>query len=186
MTKKYNDRFKIKTGVKISLVLVAMILLTACMGSIPAAENTFLIKDYNISFTFPKDWSQVTKDTPYDLQCTNGDSYASIFTYYKIDLSEGQTPLDIYNLQKDDLFSKRENVKEVSGEEVIETDNKLIHSVLYSAENDGIKNYYYCNLIEFSEDAEVFAWVVFTAIPSYAVANMNTWKTITASAQQVE
>jgi len=174
-----------KRMITIVLVLV-MVMLTACTSDTPAsntkAEKVFKIEDYNISFSFPNNWKKEMDGAPYDLQCSNEESYACIFTYHKIDLSEGQTPLDIFNIQNDDIFSRRENVKKISEEKVDEFENKRIHSVLYSAENGGVKNYYYCNLIEFKEEADVFAWIIFTAVPSYSDAHIDEFKAITASA----
>ena len=172
-------------------ILLAIMLLLMGMqknnvGDVPAtnayAETVFFINDYNINFSFSNEWENVTTDTPFDLQCTNGQSYASVFAYYTIDLAEGETPYDIYEIQKDDIFSRREQVKKVSDEIVYEVNDKRIHSELYSAERDGVKNYYYVNLIELNEQEDLFCWVLFTAIPSYAKANIDEWKAIIASA----
>lgn len=149
------------------------------------SENTMIIEDYDVSFTFSNDWEKVIAEIPFDLQCTNGDAYASIFTYHKIDLTEEQTPADIFNIQNDDILSRRDNTIKVSEEEMYEFENKLIHSVLYSGEKDGRKNYYYFNLIEF-KDADVFAWVLFSASPSYSLNNIDEWNAIITSANWSE
>ncbi|MDD5111384.1 MAG: hypothetical protein PHG85_02455 [Candidatus Altiarchaeota archaeon] len=168
--------------------MILIILLSGCIneeGNTTPKENIFLIEDYDISFSFPKDWEKVTEDNPFDLQCTNSKSYASVFAYRKIDLGEGQTPLTLFESQNEDLFSKRGNVKVISEKKVSEFENKKIHSVLYSAEKEGVKNYYYCNLIEF-EDADVFAWLLFTAVPSESERYMGVWDAIAASANYTE
>lgn len=170
----------------ILLMVLTMVMITGCTSNLKKnEEKNFVIEDYNISFSFPEKWDKVT-DTQFDLQCTNGNSYASIFVFDKIDLAEGQTPLDVYYAQNDDIMSKRENVKIVSEEKVNDVENKQIRSIMYSGENEGLKNYYYSNLIEFEENDDVFAWILFTAMPSYVESNIEMYDSITASANIVE
>ncbi|MDF2541416.1 MAG: hypothetical protein K0S47_1134 [Herbinix sp.] len=163
-------------------IVLVITMLNACNRITSDSENVYLIEDYDVSFTFPGDWED-TKGEVFDLQCTDEDAYASIFVYNKIDLSEGQTTEDLFHIQNEDLLGKRENVKLVSEENTYETGNKQIHEVMYSAELDGIKNNYYFNLIEFDEEAEVFAWVLFTSVPLETKINMDTWKKIISSAE---
>lgn len=171
----------------LTFFISTMVFMTACnIVKKDDDKNIIKVEKYNINFTFPKDWEKVTKETPYDLQCTNNEAFASVFGYYKIDLTEEQTPLDIFNYQKDNIFSKRENVNTITEQTVNEYGDKKIYSQLYSAEKDGSKNYYYCNLIEFSEESGEFAWVVFTALPSYAEEHIDEWNSILTSADWVK
>lgn len=147
--------------------------------------NVFEIKDYHIRFSLPEDWEKII-DTPYDLQCNNKNAYFSVFAYQAIDLAEDQTPLDIYLAQKDDLFFDRDNVKVVDYEGEFSSEDKIISTELISAELDGMKNYYYCCLVEFNDHPDTFAWIVFTSIPSYMVANMDILNNIIASAEYIE
>lgn len=173
----------------IIIILLSMIMLMSCINhqSLLNEKKVFQVDDYNFKLSFPNNWTKVDKKTPYDLQCTNGKSYASIFLYYKSDLGEEQTPLDIYNFHKNDVLNKRKNAKIISKEIVTEIENKKVRSVLYSAEKDSFKNYYYFNLIEFKEaDADIFAFIIFNAIPSYFENNTDLWKTIISSAEWVK
>ncbi len=145
-------------------------------------EKSFVVKDYNVKISFPQKWRVETKNkNPFDLQCTNGDSFASVFVFYKVDLAEGQTPQDIFHTQNEDLINKRENVKIINEEKTEMIADKQIRTMLFSAEKEGTKNYYYCNLIEFGEASDRFVWILFAAYPSYALANIETMKKIVAS-----
>lgn len=137
-------------------------------------DKEFVIDYYNISITTDYTWSD-TERTNWDLQLTNTNSYISIMAYYEIDLAEGQTAIDIYEWQNDDVLNKRENVKVIEPLEVIDTDDKKFTTTLYSAENDGMKNYYYSILVEFDEHEDVFAWVLITASPSYFAKNKENY-----------
>jgi hypothetical protein len=165
--------------------VATLALIASCApGAKAGMEKIFPVGNYNIQFAFPSDWKKV-EDTPYDLQCTDNNAYASIFAFAEVDLAKGQTPADIFGKQKDDLVGKRKNVEIIMDEKVEETETSRIRSLLFSGERDGAKNYYYCNLVEFKEEASVFAWVMFTSTPSYAQENMDSWKRIAASAKFV-
>jgi len=178
---------KLSRGILIIVALaLTMLMLAACAEDAApdtSSKNVMLIEDYKVSFSFPPDWEPEADQKPYDLQCSNGRSYASIFVYYKTDLADGETPFALFNMQKNDILSKRENVKEEAEEKIYEVNNKRIKSALFSADISGTKNYYYCNLIEFDEASDVFAWVLFTALPSDSAKMMDQWNEIIASAE---
>ena len=170
-----------------SAVLVFFLLMMVHIGcgifkANNSAENVFKAGDYNLVFTFPKEWKIEKEENPYDLQVTDGKAYANVFAYEMKDLSENQTPMDIYQTQKSDLFSKRNNVKVISESKRTEN-NVRIHSEIVSAEKDGHKNHYYCNLVDLNNGSGIFAWVVFTAIPSHADKNTEKWNHILATAR---
>ena len=145
-------------------------------------EKSFVVKNYKVSISFPKKWKVETKNNnPFDLQCTNGSAFASVFVFYKVDLKKGQTPMNIFHIQNDDIIRKRSEVEIINEEKTEKLDTKKIHSLLFSAEKDGSKNYYYCNLVEFDEGSDRFVWILFTSLPSYALANLETMKKIVAS-----
>lgn len=181
-------RFQMKVRIQIItiLLLLSVVMLTGCNSNKGKLVNKFVIDNYNMSFTFPKEWSKITSETPYDLQCTDGYSYASIFTYYDDVVSEGETTMDIYYMQMDDIFKETENIESIADEVVTELEDKTIHSQMFTADKDGVANYYYFNLVESKQDKNVFAWVMFTALPDYAKVNQNLWDKIVASADWVE
>lgn len=91
---------------------------------------------------------------------------ASIFFYYYIDLSYDSTAEDLLYIQTQDIMDKRDHVEVVEDLTTRESGNKTIKSLLLSAEKEGSKNYYYANLVEFGDEADQFAWVMFTVMPS--------------------
>ncbi len=128
----------------------------------------FDVVPYDICFTFSDDWENTTDDSPFDLQMKRDDRYyCSIFGFKDIDLSNGMVPEDIFELQKEDLFGKRDFVELVKKEPVWENEKKKIYRELYSGELEGEKYYYYCCLIDFKEPAEGLAWVIFSGGPSW-------------------
>ncbi|NBH73229.1 hypothetical protein D3Z51_14635 [Clostridiaceae bacterium] len=131
-------------------------------------QQIFNIVPYDINFTFSDEWEDITEGSPFDLQMKREDRYyCSIFGFKDIDLTDGTTPEDIFEWQKEDLFEKRDFVELVKEEPVWEDDYKKIYRELYSGEFDEGKNYYYCCLIDFKEPAENFAWILFSGIPSW-------------------
>lgn len=52
-------------------------------------------------------WEKNSVDNPYDLYCTDGHAFMGVFVYDKVDLSEGQTPLTVYDYHIKDIFSQR-------------------------------------------------------------------------------
>lgn len=146
------------------------------------AENTFVIENYGVKVTFGSDWEKLD-DHPFDLQCGNQNAYASIFCYEKIDLASGQEPMDIFQMQIEDVFSRRENVELFEEGKVREADGKIITTFIYMAEKDGVKNAYHCSLVEFQETDEKFVWIMFTSVPSYIMNNMESWDEILDSIQ---
>ncbi len=131
-------------------------------------EQVFDIVPYDIRFTFSYDWTEETDGSPYDLRMKReGKYYCCIFGFKDIDLSNGMTPDDIYEFQKEDIFEVRDFVELVKEEPVWEDENKKIYRELYSGEFNKVKNYYYCCMIDFKEPAEGFAWVIFSGVPSW-------------------
>lgn len=153
----------------------------ACLKA--GADEFAIVGGYDIGFSFPKGWKAVKDKTPYDLQYTNGQSYASVFAFNPEDLAQGQTPADIFRQQREALAGKRKNVEFLSEQTVADDANTRIRSVLFSGEKDGSLNHYYCNLVELKAQPRVFAWLLFSATPSVAKRNMDVWKTIAASAR---
>ncbi|MCH5345391.1 MAG: hypothetical protein J1E64_15295 [Acetatifactor sp.] len=144
--------------------------------------QTYEIPYYNMSFTLPKDWEE-RDSTPYDLQCYNGSAYFSVFAFLDIDLGENSEPYDYYVAQREDLFSKRDNVAQVEEAVYKSYEDKVVMTELWSAERDGLKNYYYCCLVDFLPDDQGFAWVIFTGVPSYVSREKDTFDEILASAK---
>lgn len=162
--------------------LVMVFLMTGCSG-IAEEDQIMQVEGYDLNLTLPGNWEKVTKENPYDLYCTNGSAYMGMFVYYNIDLPEGETPDQIYDYQIEDLFAQRENMKIVEEKAVEVTNGKTITSTMYSAEREGTKNYYYCNLIQFEGDVDRFMWVIFTGLPSYAEKHVEEWETILRSVE---
>jgi len=175
-------------GLNAPWMALASIALVASGAACSRADaKTFVaVEGYDIGFSFPSGWEKVTGKTPYDLQCTNGKSYGNVFAFHVVDLAKGQTALDIFRRQKDDLVGKRQNVEFLSDETTVEDAHTRVRSVLFSGEKDGSKNYYYANLVELKGQPDVFAWVLFTGTPSYAKQNLDVWKAIVASARPVK
>lgn len=133
-----------------------------------ATDRKFKVEGYDITLTASKEWEK-SADTSFDLQIGNGSSYLSIMAYDKIDLAERETPEDIYDWHNEDLFSRRDNVKLVEEPVTYTSNGKVITRTMYSAERDGVKNYYCSCLVTFEDDEDVFAWVILTGTPSYLV-----------------
>lgn len=183
-----------KIAVRLPVIVVLVLCLSSCSAlseidkmiattkSQEYGETVFDIPEYGIQVTMPSNWNEKS-DSPYDLYCTNGSAYVGIFAFYSIDLADGQSPATIFTLQRDDILEKRDTVKVVDDSIIISSIGKSITSELYSAEHSGNKNYYYCCLVEFTDNPDVFLWMLFTSLPSYAESNMEMFQAIVTSSR---
>jgi len=156
--------------------------LISCLDS-PGQSTQIFLPEKAIGFTFPEIWEPSEDMGPFDLRCFNGSAYFNTFLYYPIDLSKGQAPYEIYQLQTDDLLSRRDNVEKIGDEKQFDLKDKHITLQMYSAEKEGIKNYYYSTLVEFKEEDSPFLWVLFTSVPSYALEHQQEWEEILKSGE---
>lgn len=169
---------------KLTLLLLIVCMLFSAAGCsalndvadlISPTEEVFSIEGYRLQITADSTFKTNTGGN-FDLQITNGKAYISIMAYKYIDLPEDTTPQDVYDVQNEDLFSKRTNVTAIEESET---------QALHSAEKDGVKNYYATYLIDLP-DAETFAWVLVTATPSYFENNKEYLNNIVYSLTTIE
>lgn len=126
--------------------------------------KTFEIASYGVQITADGSFSENTEGA-WDLQITDGSVYVSVMVYKYSDLGEDMTPRDVYDVQNEDIFSRRDNVKTISAEKSTELDGKNMIYTRYSAESDGFKNYYDSYLVDIPA-SETLAWILITGVPS--------------------
>ena len=143
------------------------------------AEAVFRIDDSRLQITADSTFREKTAGS-YDLQLTNDRCYISIMAFKYIDLPTGVTPTDVFDMQNEDLWSKRDNVATVEKVTTQTLPHCTVTHTMYSAEKDGSKNYYASYLVDFP-NAETFAWVLVSAMPSYLVENKAYLNTIVCS-----
>ena len=139
--------------------------------------------DYNIRFHLPEDWREKPIET-WDLHYTNGNSWFNVYIYSYIDLAKDQTPMDMFEYHNKNLAEPRDNFQEVVDKDIKLLNNEFVSSKLFSGEADGMKNWYYCALVDFGE-GEDFAWVLFTATPSYLKSHIEMYNDILYSAELI-
>lgn len=153
-------------------VFLIFAILTGCstiLDRLQNVETVFEIPEYNLKITADIDFERVDAGN-WDLQITDGNCYISVMAYSDIDLAENQTAKDVYDFHNDDMLSRRDNAFIVKDETTETLTDKTIVKTVYSAENNGNKNYYSSYLVEF-KDEETFAWVLVTGTPSYIENN---------------
>ena len=153
----------------IGLLIVCMLFSAVGCSFFKTREKVFSIDNYDLQITADATFYDSTVGE-FDLQITNNKSYISIMAYKYIDLSSALTPRLVYKMQNDDLFSKRNEVSVVEAEKTSVLSDRTVTYALYSAEKEGIKNYYSTYLIDIPEK-EVFAWVLVSSTPSYLLEN---------------
>jgi len=153
------------------LVLCVILSISGC-NSIeeilsPSAPETaiFNIAGYGLQLTADTDFRESTGGN-YDMQITNDDCYISIMAFSYIDLPQDVSPADVYDMQNQDLFSRRENTVIIEALQTKSDSGRTILRTLYSAEKSGSKNYYGSYLIDFPTE-KTFAWILVSAVPSY-------------------
>lgn len=179
-----------KKGMIVLLVVCMLFCTVGC--SVPndveqllkPTEQMFSVDTYGLQITADSTFFEKTGGS-FDLQITNEYCYVSVMAYKYIDLPSGTTPQDVYEVQNEGLFGKRENVSVVEGEKTQALSQGEITYALYSAEKDGVKNYYATYLVDFPQE-ETLAWVLITATPSYLDVNREFLHGIVCSLTTVE
>ena len=150
-------------------VLVVCILCSSagCSGLTLAepVQKTFLLESYNLQIVADDTYYEKTGGS-FDLQLTNENSYISIMAYRYSDLPEGTTARDVYDIQNQDIFSKRDAVAEIEKTETFSLPQGEAIRGAYTAKRDGSENYYVTYLIDIPEE-EVLAWVLVATLPTY-------------------
>ena len=150
-------------------VLVVCILCSSagCSVLTPAepVQKTFLLESHNLQIVADDTYYEKTGGS-FDLQLTNENSYISIMAYRYSDLPEGTTARDVYDIQNQDIFSKRDAVAEIEKTETFSLSQGEAIRGVYTAKRDGSENYYVTYLIDIPEE-EVLAWVLVTTLPTY-------------------
>lgn len=150
--------------------------LCACgIGEKPDSNGVvFSVKDYPMQVICPEGWWQTDADN-FDLQCEskNNALIMSIFCYHEIDLPENMSRQEFFESQNQMLLDMRDQASLIEDMSEKQYADKKIASVLYSAENEGHKNYYYMNLVSI-DNSDYFAWVLFTGMPSEINAQRDT------------
>lgn len=176
----------------IAVLLTLCVLFGAVGCSIPEGmksvikptEKDFTIDSYDLRITADSSFREDTGGS-FDLQITNDDAYVSVMAYKYMDLPEGTTPQDVYEIQNEDIFSKRTAVKVVEDTKEEKVDQRTVTYAVHSAERDGTKNYYATYLVDCPEQ-EICAWVLVTAMPSYMDKNRDYLHDIVCSLTPVE
>lgn len=174
-----------KKVISILLITCMLFSVTGCFAkndmkpvSTPA-EKIFSIDSYNLQITADSTFYDKTGGN-FDLQITNDGSYISVMAYKYIDLPNDLKPADVFDMQNDDIFSRRDNVALIEDVKKETLSKSQVTYSLYSAEKDGTKNYYATYLVDFPEK-ERFAWVLITGMPSYLDSNREYLHSIVCS-----
>ena len=178
---------------KVIVVLLAACMLFSAVGCSALDETASIFKPTEAIFSIDNYHLQITADSTFrentggsfDLQITNDHTYISIMAYKYMDLPEGLTPQDVYDTQNEDLFSKRANVTVIEETQTQSLSQGAVTYAVYSGEKDGVKNYYATYLVDLT-DAETFAWVLVTAMPSYLDDNQEYLHNIVCSLTTIE
>lgn len=161
----------------LSLVLCILLSAAGCSLLNPAPKD-FEVADYNMVLTADEGFTEDTGGE-WSLQITNNKTYVSVMPFTYEELGD-ITPEEIYALQNEDIFTRREDTK-VLEEETKKTENgKTIIRTVFSAVLDGDENYYVCYLVDIPE-SELCAWVLVTTLPEYYNSVKENSDTIVAS-----
>lgn len=119
---------------------------------------------YPMELPLPESW-YVTDATNFDLQISNDLFNVSFYGYLAEDIRNYDAPKDVFQEQNQSLMDKRDNVTQLQDYKTEELSDRIIHSEIYSAERDGIENYYAFYFVEF-KNSEAGVWILITSLPS--------------------
>jgi hypothetical protein len=176
-------------------LLVALLILPAAGCERPPTDESdsqsgsqsgsqyFAVANGPVEFTFPAGWFKNQKENPFDLQCLSRDERMNtgVFLLKKEDLAQDVVPKKLFELQIQDLRSKRKNFTVVEEEQVVQLEGKRLTTVVYSGEKDSLTDYYRFTLVEFTENPKLIPIVLQVSIPSYWQENKPVLESITAS-----
>lgn len=166
-----------KKALILSLILSLLLSAAGCSLLNPAPKD-FDVADYNMVISADEGFKEDT-DGDWSLQITNYKSYISVMPFTYEELGD-ITPEEIYSLQNEDIFTRREDAK-VLEEETKKTENgKTIIRKVFSAVLDGEESYYVCYLVDIPE-SEICAWVLCSTLPEYYDSIKEKSDTIVAS-----
>ena len=167
----------------IILVLCSLLCVAGCVGTGGATAEptrvTFAVTGYGLQIMADDTFTEKTGGE-WDLQLTNDECYISVMAYKYSDLSEEYTPQDVYKLQNDSFLGKRTNVKELEKESTEVIEGRTVTQKLYSAEKDGVENYYASYLFDIPE-SEICAWLLISTPSSYFEGNREHLNNIACS-----
>ncbi len=142
-------------------------------------------KDGKIGFLI--DGYEDIKDDTADLKCKSDDDvYMLVFVYNIKDFKLGTTKKDVLDMQIEDLMSKRKNPKEEAKLEEIEARDKTIYQKIYTADKNNSRFMYCFNVIDFEENEDLFAFVLFSSSVSYGEKNTEKYNDILKTAEIFE
>jgi|GEM_PF-1129601 len=136
-------------------------------------------------FTFPKGWFENPNEHPFDFQVFSPQEKTafSAFLFKVEDFDPSTTPLDVLELQVEDLKAKRDSFKEVQSLERTETESLKIQTVLYQGQTEDQTYLYRFSLLEFKHHPEVFSVVLQVILPERMDRDLRILDTILASAK---
>lgn len=155
--------------VKCLITAFLLLAISGCGSKPVAAENGpyFTTSDGALEFQFPPGWFQNPKEHPFELQCFSKDESLAtgVFVFKRSELAKDASPQNIFDLQIDDVRRKRENFRIFEELQSASVAGKALTTIVYLGEKGSSRNYYKFTLIEFTENPEVFAVLVQTAVP---------------------
>jgi hypothetical protein len=168
-------------------LLAALLILPAVGCERPPTDESgsqyFAVANGPVEFAFPAGWYKNQKEHPFDLQCFSRDERMNtgVFLLKKEDLAQDAVPRELFELQIQDLQSKRKNFTVVEEEQVVQLEGKRLTTVVYAGEKDSSRDYYRFTLVEFTENPKLIPIVLQVSIPSYWQENKPVLESITAS-----
>lgn len=171
----------------ISRILAAVMILSAvgCAPNSPekSASQYFVTTNAPVEFLFPPGWHNNDEDHPFDLQCLSEDEQMNtgVFLFVTEDLAEAVTPMELFELQIDDMRSKRENFRIFEEVKVVRREAMTLTTAVYSGENGSSRAYYKFTLVEFAENREWVPVLLQVSVPSSWDKNKPVLERIAAS-----
>lgn len=154
--------------------------------SLPGDKGSYArTKNGPAEFYFPTGWRPNQAENPYDLQYASSDESLNtgVFLFKKEEFAQPVDTRKVFELQIDDLRSKRQNFQIVEEAHTTQLKDKTLTTVIYTGERDRKKYYYRFTLIHFNESPQHFAVVTQVAIPSKWQADRTVLEEITRSAR---
>ncbi len=155
------------------LLLLPILLLTACRGNVEKHSEHFSLPAYGITLLTPKGW-EAKPTASYDLYVSSasGSVYLGLTAFTGADLAEGETPAELFDRQVEAVLAQRNRSVDLRARKTETHADRIIHSrVCAVSAYDSTYGHYFA-LVEFA-DSDRMAWVFAVSSVSYAEKNAS-------------
>ncbi len=147
-----------------------LLTISLCGCNSLSRQTMYVLDDDNISFSLPKRWEQVDTNEN-DLALTKDSADLSMSAYHQSDL-DGMTSKELLKKKIEENTKEMESHRIIKNYKVNETQDRIIHSTLYSGTKNEVETQYFASVVEF-KGSHTYVYVLYEAKEMYMKYNID-------------